>query len=464
MTLSFTVNGRPVSVDTDPRRRLLDVLRDDCGLTGVKEGCGEGECGACSVLLDGRLVNSCITAAGAAAGADVLTIEGFRETPRYRALEEAFAEAGAVQCGFCIPGMIMAAEALFRENPRPSREDIRRGIAGNLCRCTGYATIVEAVELAVRRPAGHPGGTTPPGPAAPGADVPDAGSPEQGGEPEAFFPRTVDEALRVLARGPAIPYAGGTDLMVKSRRPAGCAASFGQPLLFLGGIPELRTVTAGENGILRIGSCVTLAELLRAEETPAILRAAVRESAAPAVRSSATLGGNICNASPAGDCLPPLYVLEARVELVSAGGRRILAIGEFIRGPGLVDRKPGELLAAVLVPPLPPGAGWAFRKVGTRKAQALSKTSVAAIVAGTGIRVALGAVAPTIFRSRGLENRFAEDCAGDGRGFAGAAADIAAEYGRLVSPIDDGRSTARYRRNTAARLVAWALLRAAENR
>ena len=148
MRMDFILNGRPASVDTDPRRRLLDLLRDDLGLTGVKEGCGEGECGACSVLLNGILVNSCITAAGFAAGAEVTTIEGFRDTPRYRVLEEAFSEAGAVQCGFCIPGMVMAAEALLRINPRPDSAAIRTAISGNLCRCTGYNMIVEAVRIA----------------------------------------------------------------------------------------------------------------------------------------------------------------------------------------------------------------------------------------------------------------------------------------------------------------------------
>jgi carbon-monoxide dehydrogenase small subunit len=154
MKIECTVNGKPVSVDTDPRRRLLDLLREDLGLTGVKEGCGEGECGACSVLVNGRLANSCIIAAGQAAGADILTIEGFRDTPRYRVLEVAFAEAGAVQCGFCIPGMVMAAEALLRKIPRPTREEIRLALAGNLCRCTGYNMIFEAVEIAAEKGAG----------------------------------------------------------------------------------------------------------------------------------------------------------------------------------------------------------------------------------------------------------------------------------------------------------------------
>jgi carbon-monoxide dehydrogenase small subunit len=145
------LNGRKLRTETDPLRRLLDVLREDFGLTGVKEGCGEGECGACMVFLDGRIVNSCLVPAGSVNGSEVVTVEGLRGTDRYRILEECLVEAGAVQCGFCTPGIVLAAEALLRENAAPGEEDIRRAISGNLCRCTGYDSIVEGVKLAARR-------------------------------------------------------------------------------------------------------------------------------------------------------------------------------------------------------------------------------------------------------------------------------------------------------------------------
>jgi carbon-monoxide dehydrogenase small subunit len=146
--IEFTLNGRTVFVDCDPSMRLLDILRSSFGLTGPKEGCGEGECGACSVLLDGRLVNSCLVAMGSIRGAKVVTIEGFRETKRYAALEKAFAQAGAVQCGYCTPGMVMAAEALLSRNAHPTERQIREAISGNLCRCTGYNMIVDAIRAA----------------------------------------------------------------------------------------------------------------------------------------------------------------------------------------------------------------------------------------------------------------------------------------------------------------------------
>lgn len=149
--IRLVVNGRKYVGENDPMRRLLDLLREDLGLTGVKEGCGEGECGACVVFLDGRIVNSCLVSTGSADGSEIVTIEGFRETERYRVLEESFVESGAVQCGFCTPGFILAAEALLREKSSPEEEDIREAISGNLCRCTGYSSIVEGIWLASKK-------------------------------------------------------------------------------------------------------------------------------------------------------------------------------------------------------------------------------------------------------------------------------------------------------------------------
>jgi carbon-monoxide dehydrogenase small subunit len=143
--MRFILNGRPVSVDAPGSRRLLDVLREDLGLTGTKEGCGEGECGACSVLIDGLVVNSCLVAAGQAEGCEVVTVEGLAAGDELSPLQRAFVERGAAQCGICTPGMLLAAHALLQENPRPSADDVRVGLAGNLCRCTGYTKIIEAV-------------------------------------------------------------------------------------------------------------------------------------------------------------------------------------------------------------------------------------------------------------------------------------------------------------------------------
>ena len=148
--IRFILNGKEVAYDGSAADRLLDVLRDTYRCTSVKCGCKEGECGACSVLVDGTLLNSCCVAMGAIEGASVVTMEGYRETERFAALEHAFGELSAVQCGFCIPGMVLAAEALLSKNPHPSEDEIREGLSGNLCRCTGYNAIVNAVNNAAK--------------------------------------------------------------------------------------------------------------------------------------------------------------------------------------------------------------------------------------------------------------------------------------------------------------------------
>jgi carbon-monoxide dehydrogenase small subunit len=148
MKLSFTLNGRPVSAECPPERRLLDLLREDLHLTGTKEGCGEGECGACTVLLEGRAVNACLIMAAQVEGLSLLTIEGLAEGGELDPLQQAFVDKMAVQCGFCSPGMIMSAKALLLHNPHPSEEKIRQALAGNICRCSGYAQIIAAVQAA----------------------------------------------------------------------------------------------------------------------------------------------------------------------------------------------------------------------------------------------------------------------------------------------------------------------------
>ena len=147
----FQVNGREVEVDAHPMARLLDVLRTQLHLTGTKEGCGEGECGACSVFLDGRLVNSCLVPFVHAAGATVVTIEGIGAGDHLQALQRAFVECGGAQCGICTPGMVLAATDLLNRNPSPSLDDIRTALAGNLCRCTGYMRIFDSVLDACRK-------------------------------------------------------------------------------------------------------------------------------------------------------------------------------------------------------------------------------------------------------------------------------------------------------------------------
>ena len=149
--VQFRVNGRGVEVETFPMARLLDVLREDLRLTGTKEGCGEGECGACSVEMNGSLVNSCLVPAAHAEGAEIRTIEGVASEGRLHAVQEAFLACGGAQCGICTPGMILAAVNLLERHPQPDEAQIRDGLSGNLCRCTGYARIFASVVTACRQ-------------------------------------------------------------------------------------------------------------------------------------------------------------------------------------------------------------------------------------------------------------------------------------------------------------------------
>lgn len=147
-TIELRVNGRVHGVEVEPSMTLLEVIREKLELTGTKEGCGSGDCGACTVLMDGKAVNSCLVLAIEAQGSEIVTIEGLGDGQGLDPLQEAFIEHGAVQCGFCTPGMIMSSRALLNENPEPSEEQIRRAISGNLCRCTGYTQIVESIKAA----------------------------------------------------------------------------------------------------------------------------------------------------------------------------------------------------------------------------------------------------------------------------------------------------------------------------
>ncbi len=148
--IQLVINGKDYILNIDENMRLLDLLRDELGLIGTKEGCGEGECGACTIIMDGETVNSCLVMAFQAHGSSILTIEGLEQNGELHPIQKAFVDVGAVQCGYCTPGMIMSIKSLLDKNPNPTREEIRKGISGNLCRCTGYNKIVDAAELSIK--------------------------------------------------------------------------------------------------------------------------------------------------------------------------------------------------------------------------------------------------------------------------------------------------------------------------
>lgn len=149
VNINLTVNEKLFEVSVNENLRLIDLLRDELGLIGTKEGCGEGECGACTVIMDGETVNSCLVMAFQANGSNILTIEGMEKEGKIHPIQQAYIDVGAVQCGFCIPGMVLSTKALLDKKPHPSRDEIREGISGNLCRCTGYNKMIHATEKAI---------------------------------------------------------------------------------------------------------------------------------------------------------------------------------------------------------------------------------------------------------------------------------------------------------------------------
>src|SRR5215218_11005601 len=151
MLIECNVNGESRTLDVFPMARLLDVLREQLHLTGTKEGCGEGECGACTVILDGRIVNSCLVPVAQVNGSEITTIEGVARNDQLHAVQQSFIQHGGAQCGICTPGMVLAAVDLLQRNPQPTEDEIRNGLAGNLCRCTGYMKIFESVVQACRK-------------------------------------------------------------------------------------------------------------------------------------------------------------------------------------------------------------------------------------------------------------------------------------------------------------------------
>lgn len=458
--VELTVNGRRVSAAVDGGRRLLDVLRLDMGLAGTKEGCGEGECGTCAVLLDGELVNSCLVPVGQAAGREVITVEGLAADGRLAPVQASFLELGGTQCGMCTPGMLLAAQALLMSGGPSGDADIRAAIAGNLCRCTGYTRIIESIEAVAE--AGLPGAA-----AASGADGAGDGRPalevsaavRLGPEVPLVRPTSLPEALARLAADPELrPVAGGTDLMVEAAAEPGHR----RPLLDLSALDELRVIGVGRDELV-LGALTTWEELRHSPivsgALPVLAEVALTMGAV-AIRNRATLGGNCMTASPAGDLLPVLLATDARFEIAGRSGVRVVPADAFWTGYRQTAVRPGELLAAIHIP-MVPGRQVRFRKVGTRRALSIAKVLVAVAwhpdEGGAGawrdVRVALGSVAERPVRAPRTE-AVLEGRAPSPELAAAAAAAVQAE----ITPIDDIRSTAAYRRAVTGRVLRRILL------
>jgi xanthine dehydrogenase small subunit len=441
--IAFTLNGAPRALPpgTSPTITLLDWLRGPAALTGTKEGCAEGDCGACTVVLeeaDGSRVpvNACLVLLGQVHGRCIRTVEGLRAPGGApHPVQSALAEADATQCGFCTPGIVMTAWAHAREGG-----DVHDALAGNLCRCTGYRPIVEAFATL------HDDGAAAPArPAMPSLRLEGPG--------QVFHrPATLDALLDLRAARPeAWLLSGGTDLglRVSERR------EMPGEVICLSDVPELIELEAGPQG-LRVGAATSYRRLLTAcEAEPAFapLAALLRRLGSRQIRGMGTLGGNLGTASPIGDALPPLIALGASLRVAGVEGTREMAVEDFLTGYRTNALHPGEVILDVLIPRPPAGAIFAAEKLSKRPDQDITTVGLSAVIALEEervalCRIALGGTGPRAARCAPAEAALSGQPWNRDSVEAAATALEAA-----IVPLSDLRGSADYRRLAAGNLL-----------
>jgi xanthine dehydrogenase small subunit len=379
--INFVLNGDAVEVNVEKGEMLLFTLRERLKLKSVKEGCGIGECGACTVLINDRPIYSCITPTTKVQGKEVKTVEFLGTPDNLHPLQENFVKMGAVQCGYCTPGMLLASYALLIKNPKPTEKEIREAISGNLCRCTGYLPIIEAIK----------------------SSIPHFLKIQFNQNPveESSVTLSKDEILEKLCQEKVEIIAGGTDILVSKRKKDEKIEEF----LDLTTVKELRGIKLREDRIT-IGSVTTHAEIqdnILLKNSVASLSIACSLIGSPQIRNMATIGGNIINASPAADSIPPLLIHDAVCILESKKEKREIPLMEFIIGPYKTVKKKEEILTEIRVSPLY-GYREGYVKVGKRKALAISRLSIAFAIKEDGgvyedVRISIGSCTPVPFRA-----------------------------------------------------------------
>ncbi|MDE0157783.1 MAG: FAD binding domain-containing protein [Gammaproteobacteria bacterium] len=446
MQVEFTLNGQQRSIDTEPRATLLSVLREQLDLRGCKYGCGEGECGACTVLLNGRPITSCMTLAGQVNGLDVVTIEAMPEDAIGKHVVTAFADTGAVQCGFCTPGFILATQYLLSKKSTPSRDDIRAAVAGNLCRCTGYTKIVDAGIAASHRL---------------GSQLPKKekiiSNTTTCSDDNFVRPNSLGEVLQLLRQDTGYKLVcGSTDISVHYEH-----SLKDNKYIDLSAVADLDFIRE-ENDSIIIGAATTYSDIIESsavQEWANVLSSASREVGGVQIQNLGTLGGNLANASPSADGVPVLIVLGAAAIIRSATTERSVPVEQIAAGPGKTNLHNDEVITEIVIPKrLVPQGGKEvsfFEKFGPRQSQTIAIVSVSfcgSLVNKqlSDVKIALGAVAPTIVRAPKTEAYLMAEPLNEERILE--AASILAEE---CSPIDDIRGSASYRK----RLVSGLLIR-----
>jgi xanthine dehydrogenase small subunit len=449
--IEFVLNGRPISIENySPQTTLLDFLRDQ-GLTGAKEGCAEGECGACTVVFVAgsesgsayRPVNSCLMFLPMASGQEIYTVESLAQDGKLAEVQEALAAAGGSQCGYCTPGFVMS---LFAEQYRPDRTGPcdPNELGGNLCRCTGYRPIRDAAlslgpapDSSFRNRLARP--------------APDLRALEYQRDGARFSrPGSLEEFVSLMAADPgAQPIAGGTDLGVESN----LRHRRWRRLVSLEAIDELREFSE-TNESVRIGAALPLTDIARQwRNAPEILHVWMRLFASPAIRNRATLGGNLATASPIGDAAPLLAAFNAVVHVAGPDARRIVPLSSFFTGYRRTVLLRNELLKAIEIPkPMP--SFMRFYKVAKRRVDDISTVATGMAMDWddhgriSRARFAFGGVAATPVRATD-----AEDAIIGQRWNESTVERVQNILERTLSPISDHRGSAEYRLEVAKSLV-----------
>ncbi len=470
-TIRFVIDGELYELrDVDPTRTVLQFLREDLGKTGTKEGCAEGDCGACTVNIveldrNGedvavRAVNSCIQFLPTLDGKELITVESLVRDGEMHPVQQAMVEHHGSQCGFCTPGFVMSLFALYKTNPKPSRQEIDDALAGNLCRCTGYRPIISAAEAMydhgvdtdwLRQPAAAK--KLPP----PGDRIErlkqlsrTTGLQFQGSGKRFFAPLTSDELAGLLASHPdATILAGGTDIglwVTKQHREL-------DTVIYTGRVAELNEVNATATHI-DIGAAVSLADamVLIVEQYPG-LDELFRRFASPPIRNAGTLGGNIANGSPIGDAMPALMVAGTTLTLRRGRSRREVPLDAFYLDYQVKDLREAEFVESVHVPVLGDDVLLRSHKLSKRFDQDISAVCNAYCLELDGDRVvtfrmACGGMATTVRRAENCESAVAGKLWNE-ETIAAACKGLAQDF----EPISDMRASAGYRLRAAQNLL-----------